>query len=60
MIIIFLTAAFIFFVNFVIVNYSSERSGRENKEVLVQHLLVNESDVNLLIELQEKTARGLF
>ncbi|KAF3322636.1 isomerase [Carex littledalei] len=41
------------------VSFSSERSVRENKEVLVQHLLVNESDLKLLIELQEKIARGV-
>ncbi|KAJ1699211.1 hypothetical protein LUZ63_007723 [Rhynchospora breviuscula] len=41
------------------VYFSSQTSGRENKEVLVQHLLVNDSDLKLLIELQEKIARGV-
>ncbi|KAG0447145.1 hypothetical protein HPP92_028456 [Vanilla planifolia] len=34
------------------------RSGGGNKEILVQHLLVAENDLKLLIELQQRIARG--
>ncbi|KAJ3683011.1 hypothetical protein LUZ60_013238 [Juncus effusus] len=42
-----------------VVRFSSEYRGRENKEVLVQHLLVEEKDQKLLLELQQEIARGI-
>ncbi|KAG0489446.1 hypothetical protein HPP92_006309 [Vanilla planifolia] len=37
---------------------TADKSGGGNKEILVQHLLVAENDLKLLIELQQRIARG--
>lgn len=41
-----------------IVCFSAGISGRENKELLVQHLLVGEDNLKLLLELQQRISGG--
>ncbi|RWW36374.1 hypothetical protein BHE74_00058615 [Ensete ventricosum] len=38
--------------------YCAGGSGRENKELLVQHLLVGEDNLKLLLELQQRISGG--
>ncbi|CAL9039089.1 unnamed protein product [Musa banksii] len=39
--------------------YCAGSSGRENKELLVQHLLVGEDNLTLLLELQQRISGGV-
>ncbi|XP_010908643.1 rhodanese-like/PpiC domain-containing protein 12, chloroplastic isoform X2 [Elaeis guineensis] len=39
-------------------SFSAGSTGRENKELLVQHLLVGEDNLKLLLDLQQRISRG--
>lgn len=40
--------------------YSTGGSSGGDREILVQHLLVKEDDLNLLVELQKRVAGGML
>lgn len=41
-------------------SFSGGSSSRGNKEILVQHLLVKEDDLKLLVELMKRISQGWY